>query len=88
MGRAERWPAQAGQKERGQKSSLRSCKSKRRAGRVSQKTEEQTWAGRELMSRSDENARSDVMFIEFGNMVVKGDLTRPDHFSRAVVAGP
>ena len=33
------------------------------------------------MHRSDDDARSSLVFIEFGNMEVKGDL---DHFSRAL----
>lgn len=47
---------------------------------MSQKTKEQTLPGRELMHRSDDVARSSLVFIEFADMEVKGDL---DHFNRA-----
>ena len=45
--------------------------------KVSQNTKEQTLPGRELMSRSDNNARSSLVFIDFGHMEVKGDLGQP-----------
>lgn len=47
---------------------------------MSQKTKEQTLPGRELMHRSDDDAGSSLVFTEFADMEVKGDLGR---FSRA-----
>jgi hypothetical protein len=41
---------------------------------VSQNTKEQTLPGRELMSRSYDNARSSLVFIDFGHMEIKDDL--------------
>ena len=41
---------------------------------MSQNTKEQTLPGRELMRRSDDNARSSLVFIDFGHMEIKDDL--------------
>ena len=71
MGRAGLWQAQVGQRRRGQQSRQESQEWKEK---VSQNTKEQTLPGRELMSRSDDNARSSLVFIDFGHMENKDDL--------------
>ena len=73
MRRIALWQTQEGLRTRGQQSRLRDRQG-RRAGTLSQKIREQTLPVRELMSRSDEDARSSLVFIEFGSMEVKGDL--------------
>lgn len=52
----------------------RSSKDGERARRVSQNTKEQTVSGRKLMSRSNDDARSSIVFIEFGSVEVYSDL--------------
>lgn len=43
---------------------------------MSQNTKEQTVSGRKLISRSNDDARSSIMFIEFGSVEVNSELSQ------------
>lgn len=54
---------------KGPEGRLRSAEDKRTTRRGSQDTKEHTVSGRKLRSRSNDDAGSSVVFIEFGSMV-------------------